>query len=523
MDLISRIDRARIADSHRSLALVVAFSSVFLVACTLNPFAPTPAPAAVEDAFAPSAEAVHGERVDWWTAFEDPVLDRVVEAALDSNFDLEEAVARVRQAKARARVARAVRLPAMQVLAAANDFDMPTNAGLGAQMEALGLGSDVFGAFGFVLPERIDLSTYSAGPEFAYEIDLWGRQRDAARAAGAETLAAESDLDAARIRVLAETVGTYLEVVDLRRQRALAAEMVDILKDWKSLTAARYAGGLTDARGLYALRRELHASEAELPKLEGLLANAEGRLWVLVGGYREDLADQLPDALTPSASRVAVPEGIPADLLVQRPDVRAAQQRAEAARYALGAQRAALLPLLSIAGSVGLQSAEAGAWFDPDQWFHNLSVNLLAPVLQPGRLRGNVAVAQAKLDEAVAAFGRAVATAAVEVQSALAGLETSRRRLALLSAQEDQARAEAALQEERYVSGVEDYAGYLAASRMLVGAMSARAAGERDLGYARLALHRALGGTWTARESGALARGSATSVAGRGGASAYTD
>ena len=472
-----------------------------LGACSLAPTPQVPEETpTLGDAGLEGADAIRDDgRYDgprWWSAFGDPVLDRVAEAVLDSNFDLDEAVARVGQARARARIARADYVPTVQASLGANDFDAPTNAGIGAQLNELGLGSDVFDTFGFTLPDRFDLSTYSVGAEFAYEVDFWGRARNAARAAGAERLAAEADLRAAHLRVLSETVGTYLEVVDLRRQRTLARDSVSVLRDWERWTTSRYDSGLTDARALHALRRNVREAEAELSRAEGLLASAEGRLWILAGGYRAELHDLLPDALEWAASPEPVPKAVPADLLAQRPDVSAARRRMEAARYAVGAHRAALLPALSLSGSIGLQSSESGDWFDPDQWFRNLSVNLLAPVLQGGRLRGNVALAEARLEEAVAAFGRSVVTAANEVRGALVGLETSRRRLAALAAMEQAARDEATLLGERYVSGVEDYAGVLASSRMLVRAQSVRAGGERDLGYARLALHRALGGAW---------------------------
>ncbi len=376
-------------------------------------------------------------------------------------------------------MASAARLPAMQAALGPNEIRMPTSAGLGAQLDELGLGSDVFEAFGFVLPDRLDLTTYSAGAEFAYEVDFWLRDRNGARVAGAESLAAESDLRTARIRVLADTVGTYLEVVDLRHQRSLAGEIVELLKEWEWLMETRYGAGLVDAQSLYAARRQLHKAEAELPQLEALLANAEARLWVLVGGYREELADMLPDVLTTGASLGPAPGGVPADLLVQRPDVRAARQRVEATRYAVGARRAELLPSLSLSGSIGLQSSESADWFDPDQWFRNLSANLLAPVLQRGRLRGNLALAEARLDEAVAAFGRSVLTAVHEVESAIAGLEAARRRLGLLGSLEEAAKAEAGLAHDRYASGLDDYASFLAAAQIPVSAKSARAAGER--------------------------------------------
>ena len=423
-----------------------------------------------------------------------------MEAALDSNFDLAGAVARVEQARARARIAVGARLPMISASLGVDSFDVPANAGLGAQLEELGIGAGVFDAFSLTLPDRLDLTTYSLGANFAYEADFWGRNRDAARAAAAEHLAAEADFHAARIGVLAETVLTYLEVVDLRRQRDLTADLVGILEEQEVLAEVRYERGLTDIDRLYEARRAVVDAQTHLPRITGRLADAEGRLWVLLGGYREDVEHALPDALPAIAPPASVPSDVPARLLLQRPDVGAARERVEAARYLVGARRAELLPSLSLSGSIGMLSTDTGEWFDADQWFSNLTVNLLAPVFEAGRRRGNVALAEARLDEAAAAFGRTVVTATSEVRATLTGLESSGTVVSLLSAATDEAAAEARLQEQRFVSGVGDYPTFLAASRNHVVWRSALAAGRRDLGYARLALHRALGGAWTSHD-----------------------
>lgn len=433
----------------------------------------------------------------WWKAFADPVLDRLIETALASNFDLAEAVARVEQARARERIVKAPAFPLLQPSLDVTDTNIPTNAGIAAQLDEVGLGSDVYGDFGIELPERLELTTYTLGVEFSYELDFWGRNRNDARAANAERLAREADYLTARMGVLAETVRTYLEIVDLRRQQGLAEENVEIFRQRESLAGFRYDRGRIDSLALYSARQNLRNAEAELPQVEALLADAQGRLWVLLGGYQSGLEELLPDSLAPVTALEPVPVGIPADLLSQRPDVSAARQRVEAARYRVGARRADLWPSLSLYGSIGLQSTEGGEWFDPDQWFRNLSFNLLGPVLQGSRLRSNVALAEARLDETAAAYGRSVVTAVQEVEAALARWQANRRRHALLASLTEEARAENALQEQRYVSGVGEYEAFLTASQNLLGAQSELAAAQRDLGYARLALHRALGGAWT--------------------------
>ncbi|MCY4611012.1 MAG: efflux transporter outer membrane subunit [Gammaproteobacteria bacterium] len=466
-------------------------ASCLVAACSPSLVPPASGPVAqLPEEF--SVDAVSGEYApsEWWNAFNDPALNRMVETVLTSNFDLAEAVARVEQARARERIADSIRAPRIQPSAGLEDTSAPTNAGIGAQVDELDQN------FQLQLPDRIGLTTYTFSIDFSYEVDFWDRNLNEARVAGAELLASEWDYRAARIGVVAETVRTYLEIAHLRRQWELSEEIAEIFREREKLTAFRYDSGVDSARDLYRVRRSLWDAETELPAIEGRLADAEARLWVLLGGFREDLTDLLPETLPSLGELEPVPAGIPADLLTQRPDVGAARQRMEAARYMVGVRRAELRPSLSLGGSIGLQNSDFENWFHPDQWFRNLTVNLLGPVFQGSRLQQNVTLAENRWNEAVAAYGHAVVTAVNEVEAALAGWATRHRFYTLRKSFAEEARAEAEYQERRYQSGVADYEDYLTASQTLVSANSALAAAERDLGYARLTLHRALGGTW---------------------------
>ena len=434
----------------------------------------------------------------WWQAFADPVLDRALEVALESNLDLSEAVARVEQARAREQIVRAPAFPLLQPAADITDTDVPANANIAAQLDEVGLGPGVFNDFGIMLPERIGLRTYTLSATFSYELDFWGRNRNDALAAGALRQATQADYQTVRMGVLAETVRAYLDIAALRRQQVLADQRLEIVRLRTEITELRYQRGLVDRPELRRARQARRDAQAGLPQLQAQLALVEGQFWTLLGGYRADLAELLPEAPAPAVALAPPPPGIPADLLQQRPDVSAASRRVDAARHTVGARRADLLPSLSLYGSIGLQSAAASEWFDPDQWFRNLSFNLLGPVFQGGRLRSNVALAEARLKEAIAAYGRAVVTAVNEVESALLVLAASRRRYSLLEVRVQAARAEAGLQERRYLAGTGDYTTFLNASEALLGAQSAVAAAARELGLARLTLHRALGGAWAA-------------------------
>ena len=478
-----------------------------LSACSLAPEPLPPVPASVgtlPEAFAAGEAEGSYEPLEWWTSFADPVLDEIIQEVLASNFDLAAAVSRIEQARMQAGLARAAVFPLLQPSVGGVEFDTPTNAAIGAQLDELGLGTPLESVAGIVLPDRLGLTTYTLGMEFAYEADFWGRNRNDALAAGAAHLASESDYASARMGVLSETIATYLEVVNLRAQEGLAERTAEIAGQLEALAVSRYDRGLADVPDLYAARRNLRTAESELPRIEALLADAEGRLWVLAGGHSEELEELLPDAMAPAAAYPPVPAGIVADLLVQRPDVSAARQRVDAARFSVGARRAELFPRLSLQGVIGIQSTDTDEWFNVDQWFRNLSLNLLGPVFQGSRRRSQLALAEARLNEAAAAYGRSVVAAVTEVETALTGLESNRRRHALLASVVEDAGAEADLLEQRYISGVAAYEEFLAAAQSLVAAEGLLAAAERDLGYARLALHRALGGAWTAEDAEAM-------------------
>ncbi len=471
-------------------------------ACSFAPDPMVPEPVAqVPDRFSRGIpEGITGNRNEsreWWKAFSDPVLNAVVDSVLVSNFDLVEAVARVRQARAQARIVRAALFPSVLASGSVAEQNTPANAGFGAQFQALGLGRGQ-GDSASVVPslDRLALTTVSVSADISYELDFWGRAGNEARSAGSEYLASESDFHAARIGVLAETITTYFEIVALRRRVVLVRETVDVLVEREALAQTRYDRGLAPSLELYQVRGDLRNTQAALPRIETGLADAEGRLAVLLGGYRRNVEAILSDSLAPVLPADPVPTGIPADLLLQRPDVRAAGQRLEAARYGIGARRAELFPSLSFSGSIGLQSSQVDGLFNVDQWFRNLVANLTGPVFQGGRLRNNVALALARFDQAAAAYGRTVVTAVHEVEAALAGLDSEGRRHAFLAAQQEEARASADLQARRYTLGVGGYSDYLDALRTLLNVESALADATRDVALARLAVHRALGGDW---------------------------
>ncbi|NNF39671.1 MAG: TolC family protein [Gemmatimonadetes bacterium] len=467
-----------------------------------------PAPAAPEplerlpEAFAEAESPGAYTPLRWWEGYGDPTLDRLIDTVLAANLDLVEAMSRVEESRALAGIATADLLPSLNGSASAGRSSNPNNAGFGRQIAALlgGASGDSTGAMpdsaAAAPPDRFESTDYSASLALSYELDFWGRARNDREAALRDLQASESDLQSAVLGVLAETITAYFDLSDLRQRIEVSREIVDVLRERAALTQTRYDRGLVGSFELYQIRQDLRNTEAALPQIEALLHDARGRLAVLAGRYPTELAPLLAETRLPSDPFADLPSSIPADLLWQRPDVRAAGLRLESARFRVGARRAELLPRLSLTGTLGLQSAEADGLFDLSQWFSNLTTGLTAPLFQGGRLRANVRAQEARWVQQSAAYGRTVLTAVAEVEAALARHRLERERFAFLTSQLDEASASVDLQSRRYSSGVAGYADYLDALRTRLTVQSTLSAASRDYALSRLGVHRALGGSW---------------------------
>jgi len=442
------------------------------------------------DAAAPDSSEAY-QPVRWWEVFNDPVMNALVDTALVANLDLREAVARVEQVRQRYRIARADLYPWLGLNADATYANAPTNLGFSGEI------GDGTGGF---LSDRLEYWTYSASLGLSYEIDFWGRARNDTKAAVSDFLATESDYQTVRLAVVAATISTYLEVVELQRAVELTRLSVDLLEERTELTDLRYFRGLVTSFELYTIRSLYRNTQAGLPVLESQLADAKGRLAVLLGRYAGQIDGLLGGGDAPAVVLDSVPADLPAALLEQRPDVLAAWQRMEAARYRIGARKAEMYPAVRLDGSAGLQSSSITNLFRVDQYFLGLIGGLTAPLFQGGRLRANAAAAEAVFQQAAIAYVRSVITAFAEVQVSFENLDNRREQYEFLRQQQIEARASVDFQLRSFQRGVGDYIEYLDSRTNLTGVETNLATAERALAEARLVLHRALGGSWVVDE-----------------------
>jgi len=392
---------------------------------------PVPVPAAYE------SEVAAADASPWWTRFDDPVLTRLIETALARNPSVQEAAALIAAARAEARQAGAAFRPQLSGGADLNAQRLSEN---GLQLANLPAS---------VTPD-LELEQYRADFDASWEIDLFGRGRRQAEAAGAEVGIAAADLAAARLSVAAETARNLFihrgATARLQALRDVADASAEILR----LTELRVQAGEASMIDLERARAQAEEDAARLPALEAEARGALLALDVLLGRAPGETV-----MAAPSPGPVGAPEvlgaGAPSDLLRSRPDIVRAERRLAVATGLEGVAVADLYPRFSLVGALGLESVEPGDFADAASrlWLAGLSIS--SPLLDGGRRRAEVDRRRAERDAAQAAYRRTVLEALSETETALityrearrassraaAAAEAQTRRLALVRATEE--------------------------------------------------------------------------------------
>jgi NodT family efflux transporter outer membrane factor (OMF) lipoprotein len=413
----------------------------------------------------------------WWTCFEDPELSALIEDALAANHDVRAAVARVREARARQRVAAGARLP---------------EVGVGAST----------GLSGTSVEEQGGLTLRSAATvDASWEPDVFGRVASGIEAATLDTTAAEVLVHAAQVAVAAEVARQYVGVRGAQEQRALAAEGLALAEELAELATLRFAAGLAREVDAADARAAVERARAALDAVDGALDGSTLALDALLGVAPGATAARLAAPTAPPRAPASLAVGVPADTLRRRPDVRAAQLAAEAARARTDAADAARLPSFRLSGSVGLEALTRVSVGSGAGAAYSLLAGMTAPLFAGGRLRAQVRQQDAAAEQAWIAYEESVNSALIDVERALVALRTAQDREAAQQVLVAHALDVVALREREYGAGVTD-------DRPVLAARQARVAAERDLASARLdetlaviQLFGALGGGWPAPDT----------------------
>jgi len=434
----------------------------------------------------------------WWTDFRDPTLTALIDTALAGNLTLAAARARLEELQAQYQIARAPLFPSADVSGSVSRQSQPANTGIGGAIGGDGDGSGGGDPSQRVAPDRFEFTDYSVSLGLSYEIDFWGRIRSQKNAALSEFFATQADLHGTRLAIVSQTISTYFQVVTLAEQVRLAKQNVELLRERRDLTRDRYNRGLATSFELYSVRQQYEQARADQPELASEFYDARSRLAVLLGRFAGQERALLPDMAVDTLRFDPIPGGLPSDVLRQRPDVMAAAARLEATRQRIGVARASVLPSVTLTGQGGLQSSSLENLFDPGQWFTSFMASLAQPLFRGGQLWAGIDASKARYEQQLATYEETLLTAFQEVKASLVAYQQQQQRYRRVADQLAAARASAQNQQRRYERGIGDYLALLDAEQNLTQVRQRFASARRAVVEARLAVHRALGGDWTA-------------------------
>jgi multidrug efflux system outer membrane protein len=431
-----------------------------------------PAPETIRGAQAPAAAESTLADAKWWEVFQDEQLQALLRTALAQNDDLKVAAARVLEAQAQFGITRADQYPTV-----------------GAEVQAGGGRTEAIGS-----NPAVTAGALRVGGTVDWALDFWGRYRRATESARAQLLSTEWGRRAVLTTVVSDVANAYFELRSLDLQLEISQRTLTSRKESLQLTQVRESGGVTSLLDVREAEQLVFGAGAVIADLQRRIAQQENLINLLLGGFPStvtrgrELVDQphQPD----------LPSGLPSALLERRPDIQAAEQQLISANAEIGVARAAYFPSISLTGNGGVQSTALGSLFSASAGYWTAILSAAQPVFTAGRTRSQVALAEARTQQATVAYAQTVKQAFREASDALIGYSKSRdfreQQESLATAAQDARR----LADIRYQGGATSYLEVLDAdTRLFTAELSLAQARQAELA-AFVEVYRALGGGW---------------------------
>ena len=342
----------------------------------------------------------------WWTTFDDATLDSLIETARLQNLDLKSAAARVLQAQAQRNIA------------AGNLFPQTQNA-IGDYAHAqITHNLNLFG--NPLAPSPSTLDVWATGFNASWELDFWGRLRRLVESSNADLGASVEGYRDAMVTLLADVATTYVQIRTFQQRIANARRNVEIQQGTLRIADARLKQGKATSLDVEQARSNVAQTEASIPPLVIGLRQAADRLCVLLGQPPKDMMAELKEGPIPTAApQVAV--GIPAELLLRRPDVRRALREAASQSAQIGVAQADFYPRFGVSGFIGYAADDIRLLFESNSFTGYVLPSFQWKILNYGRIVNNVRLQDARLTEKVSQYQQKALSAGREVEDALVG------------------------------------------------------------------------------------------------------
>ncbi|MDF9828136.1 multidrug efflux system outer membrane protein [Ereboglobus sp. PH5-10] len=420
----------------------------------------------------------------WWTRYDDPVLTRLINGALQTSPDIRTALSKIEQSRATRGVTKSDLLPSLSAGADARTSrtkDHTTSPHTTTSGES-----------------------YSASLDASWEIDLFGKNRQSLKAADADLAQTEQNFHAAQVSLAAEVATAYVSLRSAEAQLAVVEESLRTRAETTQITQWRAQSGDASALELQQAVSTLEQARASIPSLRQNIAQARNQLTRLSGlapGALDQLLTQnTANAGTAYSSRIPKSDtpavAIPADTLRQRPDIRAAEYAFAATVARLKAAERDRLPSLKLTGSLSLESLRAGDLFDPSTTVASALGSLTAPIFAGGRIKQNIAIQNELTKQSLIAYESAVLTALTDVENALVSIQRTTERITILDRANAAAREAAELAAIQYEAGQVYITTLLDAQRTELSIQEQQVSATADYTNAQIQLYKALGGGW---------------------------
>jgi outer membrane protein, multidrug efflux system len=465
-------------------AFVVAI--FLLTGCTVGPNYKTPktkVPEAFGNSHSGNSSSDSDHFQNWWAGLNDPVLNSLVERAVRANLDLRLAQARVREARAQRGVVKSDLYPDVNAFGSYQRFRASKNTAT--------QGTNVSQS-----SNNIEGNLYQAGFDASWELDIFGGKRREVEAADAVIAAEIENSRDVLVTLLAEVARNYVDLRAVQQQSAIARSNLDAQKETLELTTTRFDAGLASNLDVSRAEAQVQTTAAQIPTLEINARQLIHLLGVLLGQEPNSLVQELsPSTVIPSTPGI-VQAGLPSELLRRRPDIRRAEREIAAATARIGVATADLFPRFSITAAIGLGSGSIGNLANSGSGFWSILPGVSLPIFNRGRIHSNIAVQNAREEQALIAYEQTVLNSLREVEDALIAFSEDQKRRETLASAVDANRRAVELANQLYREGLTDFLSVLQAQRDLFLSEDALAQGDRNVTSDFIALYKVLGGGW---------------------------
>jgi NodT family efflux transporter outer membrane factor (OMF) lipoprotein len=422
-----------------------------------------------------SAEAVDPDQLaDWWTGFNDQVLTELITQALSNNLDLQQAVAKLREARARRGISQAGLFPVLDATGSFSRSRGSENSGGGETR-----------------------SNYAIGFDAGWEVDIFGGVRRTTEAARAELGASRENLRDVLVSLTAEVGLNYLDIRITQKRLGVAEKNLSLQQEAFDFIGWRYQAGLSDELALQQARYNLENTRAGIPALRSSLEEAKNRLAVLTGRVPGSVHAMLEETRPIPVIPPTVAVGVPAETLRQRPDIRRAERGLAAQTARIGAATAELYPKFRLAGSIGLESLTSADLFSSGSDTWRILPGVSWNIFDAGAIRRNIEAQSAVQEQFLLSYEAAILGALEEVENTLTAYAEEQLRNERLSDAVDAAVLAEELASQQYSAGLTDFTTVLDAQRSLLSFDDQLALSDGTVTSNLIRLYKALGGGWS--------------------------